>query len=231
MNIVAAADLHQKADANCRERSAAQVIGNCRYSGKGVTKVRANSQRERFLDSLPRHNVDPTTRLEAVVKAVHTCFVENDCELSPGDLSFEIAREAILELLRITAEVNAAKLWEEVWDLPSGFCIDSLPEPFQTSRKRKLARMQALLRSKTITSKSLVRSMEIIRDSITSMRMEFSVALIPDGDLDPSLKESKRYKCAAVLGAVSNLLDRYWSPIRDQMPYEWYRRTDDDDDD
>jgi hypothetical protein len=183
-----------------------------------MKKVATNSQRAKFINSLPLHHVDPTVRPEAVVKAIHDCFAEHEVELSPGDLPYETAREAILELLRLTSEVNEGEFWD-AWDLPSDFCIDAVPEPFQTARKRKLVRMQELLRSKTITQKTLVRAMETIDDAITSMRMEFSLALIPDGGLDESIMESERYRIAAMLGSIWNLLNKFWYPIRDQLRY------------
>lgn len=188
-----------------------------------MKRVRTNSQRENFVHSLPRRHVDPTIRPEAVIKAIHDCFADHDVELSAGDLPYEVAREAILELLRVTSELNAAEIWDDKWDLPGEFCIDALPEPFQIGRKKNLARMQELLRSKTITQKTLVRAMEVIDDAITSMRLEFSVALIPDGGLEESIMENERYRIPAMVGSISNLLKKLWYPIRDELRDQFCR--------
>jgi hypothetical protein len=189
-----------------------------------MKRVRTNSQRMKFKDSLPRHHVDPTVRPEAVIKAIHDCFADHDVELSPGDLPYETAREAILELLRITSELNEGEFWDDTWILPTGF-MDRLPYPFHSAGK-DLGRMQKVLRSETITQKTLLRAMEIIDDAITSMRMEFSAALIPDGGLDGSISRSERFRLAALLGSISSRLERLWYPIRRRLPLLEPRRSD-----
>jgi hypothetical protein len=190
-----------------------------------MRRVRTNSQRAKFINSLPRRHVDPTVRPAAVIKAIHDCFAEHDVELSPGDMPYETAREAILELLRITSELNEGEFWgDNTWILPIGF-MDRLPYPFNSAGE-DLKRMQKLLRSETITQKSLVRAMEIIDDAIISMRMEFSAALIPDGGLDKSITRSERLRLAALLGSISCFLEKLWYPIRRRLPLLEPRRSD-----
>lgn len=180
-----------------------------------MKKVAANSQRNKFLKSMPSRHLDPTVRPEAAAHALHRSFVTCAFELSRKSIRFEIAREAILELYVVASRVIESELWDGEWNMLIGL-QDAIPEPSQEAREDNLVRTHKRLRSESATQKTLARAMESLDNTITSMRMELSACLIPDSGLDRSM-ESERYKCAALLGSIGDLLKRYWYPIRKKV--------------
>ena len=195
----------------------------------------AMDQRERrrliFIKHGYRNRIDPTAQIRIIKRLLQACF-SHRTRLRARSEEFEAARYSVLILLERVTSLSRFNFWDGLQD--------PLHTPWLLPPLRVLRETRQQLREKNASTYDLLPAMNAIVDSVRSMTTRFLAAQFhPDEDWDLGEpvdfgdtaedeeeedekererdREYARYKCAAFLPVLSELVEEVLAPLSEKI--------------
>jgi hypothetical protein len=164
-----------------------------------VTTAEINSQRENYLETVPKRCADPMRRVEAHLAAIGK-RARKFPDAGAGELEFEFAREAAIQLCLMASRLHDLSLWQVV-QAPR----EERHDPDETNWKAIMAESLCGLRNHQCDFTEIEDAIDEFEECIDKLNDDFLNSRMPRKKLSPSLS-IERYTCAAMLPRILKLL-------------------------
>lgn len=178
-------------------------------------------QKNTFLKRGNRKLIDPRARIIVAFQLIKEAFEDQGFWLA--DSEFRAVKFAVLVLLESSFALSRMKLWDDLQI--AGFNASkgeagtraALMEKIDSARRR--IREEGTLHNREYTSQEdIVWAMNALNTAVKDMAARFVVGAVADVEtLLVEGYERDRYKCAALLPILADLMAKVWLPLRVQI--------------
>jgi hypothetical protein len=172
-------------------------------------------QKSSFLKRGNRALIDPRARIIVALQLIKECFEEQGFRLE-SDSEFRAVKFAVLVLLESSLALSRMKLWDDLQIAGSNASKGeagtraALIEKIDSARRR--------IREEGTSQKDIVWAMNALNTAVKDMAARFVVGAVADVEtLLVEGYERDRYKCAALLPILADLMAKVWLPLRVQI--------------
>jgi hypothetical protein len=173
-------------------------------------------QKRAFVRRGYRTLIDPRARIAGAFDLIKVCFEESHFSLEL-DSDFEAVKYAVLMILLESGyALGRMRLWD---DLQIAECKASKAGGGRKAAfMEKVASARERLRPENATLRNTVWAMDALNEVVTEMAARFAVGAV--GDVETFSEKGydhDRYKCAALLPILADLMGKVWLPLRMQI--------------
>lgn len=136
---------------------------------------------------------------------------------------FGFVVEAVSRILSLVVSLNSSECWNQAY-LPTNLRQHGFGIPAPAKRASNFASLKQLVSGGLRGHGDLILAMDLLHEICEDMILNFEVALLPLGtDWDQEMETKdvvwamQRYKCAAYLPAIINLMHSNWIPLRKKL--------------
>jgi hypothetical protein len=171
-------------------------------------------QKSTFLKRGYRTLIDPRARIVVAFQLIRECFEDRGFWLEPDSAEFKAVKFAVLlVLLESSFALSRMKLWDDLQ-----IAKRKTPEGGAGSRAArldKIASARERVRGEGTSQQDIVWAMDALNEVVKDMAARFAVGAVET--LSEKGYEQDRYKCAARLPILADLMAKVWSPLRVQI--------------
>jgi hypothetical protein len=177
----------------------------------------ALKKRTRSSRALERY-IDPTVPVTESVGIVLTSLRAAGFGPEPESPELRHARRGVLALLRTARWLNGLPFWESVTipRAPKSWA----PESVQEQRSELLAGAREHLQGGAATRADILAAMDTCNEVVANMTTIFAAGRVVGMDEPQEAWATDRYTCAALLPALAEQLNNFWTQLHKTTDYQ-----------
>lgn len=180
-----------------------------------MRKMKAHLKQKRaFVKRGYRTFMDPRARIVSAFDLIKQCFEEGGFSLESDSAEFEAVKFAVLMvILESLFAMSRMRLWDDLQIAKRNASESAAGR--RTALMEKITSARDRLRGEDTSQKDIVWAMDVLDEAVKDMAARFAVGAVEAvGTFVDNGYEHDRYKCAALLPTVTELMAKVWLPLR-----------------